>query len=223
MSEFVLLSPSGSMIKPSNGSIIGVKTYLTIKGGASNAVPRSFETKIFGNMEWTTENIDLHGEERNPFEILEEWRQITSFYPQRSIGWYNSGDTARSFYQGDETGSLLAFDRWTVPSGWRIPSFQDWEALFAIVGRSKAALQAAGFNPSGYGAYYASKDWVTVRIDDGSEEFFAASPVGSSWPSVCRIRDNSIDLISQDNFESYGIVNNNYYLPCRVIRMCRNL
>jgi hypothetical protein len=223
MSEFILLSPNGSMIKPSNGSIIGVKTYLTIKGGASNAVPRSFETKIFGNMEWTTENIDLH-EEEGDAQTYDTWEAISpNFFPRDQRGWYNYGDTARSFYQGDAEGIALNFSNWEVSSGWRIPSFQDWEALFATVGRSKAALEAAGFNPRGYGAYYTTNHWTTVRTDDGSEEWFAASPVGSNWPNACRIKPNSIDLIDKDSFTNYGIMDSPAYLPCRVIRMCRDL
>jgi uncharacterized protein (TIGR02145 family) len=194
-----------------------------VRGGADSASLRHFSSKRFGNIEWMTENLDLQGKETNSTS----WGVISPTFGA-AVGFYNSGDTARCFYSCYDGWSFsLGLGSWAIfPQGWRIPTFQDWETLLATVGNSKAALEAAGFNPRGYGAFYNNTSNVAVRTDDGSDEWFAAGAPGTNtaadWYNICRITDSGIYLFDQTGYAAQGVASYNP-LPCRVIRLCRDV
>jgi len=194
-----------------------------VRGGASTTYIRRFSSKRFGNMEWMTENLDLNGGETDSAA----WAVISPPRFGAATGFYNTGDTARCFYSGysvyDTNVWYLNFESWAIfPRGWRIPTLQDWETLFATVGRSKAALEAAGFNPRGYGAFYNNRSNVAVRTDDGSDEWFAAGASGTDWWNICRITDSGIYLFDQTGYAAQDVAPYSP-LPCRVIRLCRDV
>ena len=140
------------------------------KDATVNIGGRDYPTTKIGNQIWLAENLDLKWDGltmKSPVEITE------------AAGWYFDNDEITYGVNGNKYGILynwyaLSGIESRIPTGWRVPTKEDWDSLILHIDRSTTALKSTtkwldgptGTDMYGFTAYPSGVHYNTTGYND---------------------------------------------------------
>ena len=143
---------------------------LTVKDGDGN----TYSTVTIGSQTWITENLKttkyINGDLIPNVTIGSDWDKLTT----GAFCWYNNDVTYKDTYGPLYNGYTVTDNRKICPTGWHVPTLNDWSILFSLYNGSN--LAGGKLKESG------TAHWQSPNTGATNVSGFTALPGGAQIP-----------------------------------------